>query len=150
MDRLSVKQRSLVMSRVKQRGTKPELIVRSLLHRMGKRFRLQTPKLPGRPDIIFGKQRKVIFVNGCFWHGHTCSRGARPSSNIEFWNAKITKNVQRDQRVQRELGLMEWRFLVLWECELKDLRLLKRRLEKFLNGPKSRNSATWIDLACIA
>lgn len=132
MDRISRKQRSSLMSRVKQRNTKPELLVRSLLFAMRYRFRLSKPKLPGRPDIIFSSRRKVIFVHGCFWHGHSCPRGRPPSSNVEFWSTKIAANITRDHHTLKQLGHLGWSSLVLWECELKDRAKLEARLEIFL------------------
>src|ERR1700716_3714259 len=104
IDKLSPESRSLMMARVKQRGTAPELRVRSLLHNSGKRFRLFKPKLPGRPDIIFPSRRKVIFVHGCFWHGHSCPRGKLPTSNVDFWSEKISKNRLRDETVCAKLN----------------------------------------------
>ena len=92
-------QRSRTMRAVKFRDTEPELTVRRLLHRMGYRFRLQRKDLPGKPDIVFGPRRKVIFVHGCFWHGHSCKRGSRmPKTNVEYWETKITRNVERHSR----------------------------------------------------
>lgn len=133
MDRLSTQQRSELMSRVKQRGTGIELRVRSLLHRMGWRFRLRKPSLPGKPDIIFPRQRKAIFVHGCFWHGHDCRRGALPTSNAEFWSAKIARNKQRDEDVVSQLKGLEWSVLVVWECELRNEDRLAKKLAKFLS-----------------
>ena len=94
--------RSRVMSRVRSKDSKPELVVRRLVHRMGFRYRLHRRDLPGSPDLVFARSKKVIFVHGCFWHQHDCARGTRPSSNREFWNAKLDANIQRDQRNSSE------------------------------------------------
>jgi len=125
--------RSWIMSRVKSRNTKPERIVRSVLHRMGYRFRLCGDDLPGKPDIVFPGRRKVIFVNGCFWHGHTCRRGKRvPSTNRDYWLAKIQANVRRDRSHRSRLAHAGWRSLTVWECQLADLDRLARRMDEFL------------------
>jgi len=131
-------ERSRVMSLVKGRDTKPEKIVRSLLHRMGYRFRLHRHDLPGNPDIVLPKHRKAIFVHGCFWHGHAgCRRAARPKSNADFWNRKIDMNMERDKKLQAELINSGWDFLVLWQCEMKDLKNLERNLNQFLKGKEN-------------
>ena len=133
MDKVSAADRSRIMSRVKQKNTKPEIIVRSLLHHLGFRFRLpRKPHLPGRPDVIFPKRRKVIFIHGCFWHGHDCPRGKRPSSNQTFWNAKLDRNTKRDAEAVDKLQNMGWDVKIVWECELRDLDRLRAELESFL------------------
>ena len=125
-------QRSRTMRAVKSRDTKPELAVRRLLHSMGYRYRLHRSGLPGKPDIVFSSRRKVIFVHGCFWHGHECARGARvPASNTEYWTAKIGRNVARDRGTLVQLTDAGWAALVLWECELDDG--LAERLTGFLD-----------------
>ena len=132
-DKFTPEERSRIMSRVKGRDTKPEKIVRRLLHAMGHRFRLHRKDLPGKPDIALPKHRKVIFVHGCFWHGHSgCPRAARPTSNVEFWNRKIDSNMRRDITAQKELDALGWKHLVVWQCETRDLPLLADRLEQFL------------------
>ena len=124
------------MSAVSGGDTKPELIVRRLVHGMGFRYRLHVAGLPGKPDMVLARHRKVIFIHGCFWHGHEgCKRAARPSSNIEFWNAKIDKNLQRDRRNLAELERLRWKILVVWECETKNIAKLTEILSNFLNGP---------------
>ncbi len=124
--------RSRIMRAVKGRNTSPELLVRSLVHRQGYRFRLHRKNLPGSPDLVFAGRRKVIFVHGCFWHGHHCKRGARvPKSNRAYWKAKIARNVARDARSLRQLKEAGWRVLILWECELKNEAKLKNRIERF-------------------
>jgi len=122
------------MRQVKSRDTKPELIVRQLIYRLGYRYRLYRKDLPCKPDIVFTSRRKVVFINGCFWHGHDCLRGARmPATNVEYWERKIHKNVERDKSCYEELRIQGWCSLVLWECELQDETKLKSRLIKFLN-----------------
>ncbi|WP_461328137.1 very short patch repair endonuclease [Bradyrhizobium barranii] len=121
------------MSRIRSKNTKPELAVRSMAHRMGYRFRLHRRDLPGTPDLVFASKRKVIFVHGCFWHGHGCKRGGSgPKSNGEFWSAKITRNRERDMRVRRELEAEGWKSLVIWECEVFAFYSLPAKLRRFL------------------
>jgi DNA mismatch endonuclease (patch repair protein) len=134
MDRISTEQRSLLMSRIRGKDTGPELAVRSLLHGMGFRFRLHRKDLPGTPDIVFVGRRKVIYVHGCFWHGHRCRRGNLPSSNAEFWSKKIADNKARDRRHYRMLGMMGWKSLVVWECDLERRAGLIRKLADFLRS----------------
>jgi DNA mismatch endonuclease (patch repair protein) len=122
------------MARVKGRDTKPEKIVRSLLHALGYRFRLHRKDLPGKPDIVLPKHGKVVYVHGCFWHGHTaCPRAARPTSNVEFWNTKLDGNIARDIAAQKALRKLGWRYLVVWQCEIRDVNGLKRKLVNFLS-----------------
>lgn len=121
------------MRAVKGTDTAPEMMVRRLVHGMGFRFRLHRKDLPGKPDIAFPRLHKVIFVNGCFWHGHECVRGARtPKANAEYWRAKIARNSQRDAANIAALEAKGWCTAVVWECELKELGRLKTRLGKFL------------------
>lgn len=121
------------MSRVKGQDTKPEKTVRSLLHAMGYRFRLQRRDLPGKPDVVLPKHGKVIFVHGCFWHGHAgCPRAARPTSNVEFWDRKIDSNIRRDAVAQKELTALGWNYLIIWQCEMRDLLKITDKLEQFL------------------
>lgn len=128
-------QRSRIMSRVRQRDTTPEVKVRRLLHRLGYRFRLHRKDLPGKPDIVLPKHKAVVFVHGCFWHGHTgCRRAARPTSNAAFWNSKLDKNLARDARVEAELSNLGWRVLTIWQCQVRDVAKLQHSIECFLNG----------------
>jgi DNA mismatch endonuclease, patch repair protein len=121
------------MSRVKGKDTNPERLVRRLLHRLGYRFRLHRKDLPGKPDIVLPKHRKVIFVHGCFWHGHEgCPRAARPTTNVDFWNKKIDGNIRRDIEAQRALASLQWDALVVWQCQTRDIEHLQRRLIAFL------------------
>ena len=122
------------MAAVRQRDTAPEMWVRRTLHREGYRFRLHARDLPGRPDLVFPGRRKVIFVHGCFWHGHACRRGRLPESNMEFWRAKITGNKARDSKVVGELECAGWEICVVWQCEMGDRESLERRLIRFLDG----------------
>jgi len=127
--------RSRTMRAVKAKDTKPEWIVRRLLHAAGFRYRLHAKDLPGKPDIVFPSRRKVIFVHGCFWHGHDCARGARmPKTNADYWSAKIARNVERDARHLEALRVDGWRTLVVWECEIRKPTLLAR-LKRFV-GPR--------------
>ncbi len=120
VDKLTPEKRSWNMSRIRSKNTKPELIVRSLLHRMGFRFRLHRKDLPGKPDIVLPKYKTVIFVHGCFWHRHKdCKVATTPSTRREFWEKKFKDNVARDERNQRQLRQLGWHVYVLWECEVK-------------------------------
>lgn len=133
MCRQPSKARSDTMRAVKGRDTTPEMIVRRMVHAMGRRYRLHREDLPGKPDLTFPRLRKVIFVHGCFWHGHDCKRGARqPKENSEYWVKKISRNRARDVKSQEALKLMGWDVLVIWECELKDRDALRDRLKTFL------------------
>ena len=116
------------MSRVGSYDTGPEIVVRKILHSLGYRFRLHRRDLPGVPDITLPKYRTIIFVHGCFWHGHRCRKGKRPSSNIAFWNKKLDKNNRRDREAKKTLQLGGWIVMTIWECQLKKPELLKKRL----------------------
>jgi DNA mismatch endonuclease (patch repair protein) len=123
------------MRAVKSQDTGPEWIVRHLLHSMGYRYRLHKNDLAGCPDIIFPARRKVIFVHGCFWHGHDCRRGARlPKTNTDYWLRKIRRNRERDTENQKTLFKADWTVHVIWECELKDVDSLRSRLQDFLGA----------------
>lgn len=121
------------MRAVKGRDTAPEILVRRLAHSMGYRFRLHRKDLPGTPDLVFPRLRKVLFVNGCFWHGHNCARGSRaPKSNYEYWANKLARNVARDKMALQDLECLGWGYLVVWECEIKNHEDLRRALQDFL------------------
>ncbi|MEW7848399.1 very short patch repair endonuclease [Massilia aurea] len=121
VDTLSATKRSEVMSRVRGKDTRPELLVRRLIYHAGYRYRLHVAQLPGRPDIVFNGRKRVIFVHGCFWHSHTGCRNARvPKSRPEFWQSKLKGNKARDERNLHELVEAGWQTLVIWECELRD------------------------------
>ena len=135
MDRLTKERRSWLMSRVSSKNTTPELIVRSLVHRLGFRFRLHYEKLPGKPDIAFPSRHKVIFVHGCFWHGHSrCQKGRLPKSNLELWRTKLGKNRRRDRSNVKAIKRVGWQVLIVWQCELKNLDRLKTRITDFLKN----------------
>lgn len=120
MDRISPEQRSEVMSRIRSKDTKPEMVVRRHLHALGFRYRLHSSKLPGHPDIVLPKWHTVIFVNGCFWHRHEgCKTATMPKSNVEFWQAKFDRNVARDKKEHAALEAAGWHVIVIWECEVK-------------------------------
>jgi DNA mismatch endonuclease (patch repair protein) len=137
MDVFDAQKRSWIMSRVKGKNTKPEIIVRSIVHRLGYRFRIHRVDLPGKPDIVLPKLRKVIFVHGCFWHGHKrCKRSARPSVNTSFWEKKLDGNIRRDKLHIKQLMEKGWKPLVVWECELKDQKRLMNKLVRFLQQQK--------------
>jgi len=126
-------ERSAIMARVKSRDTKPEMIVRRLAFRLGYRYRLHDNRLPGKPDLVFPGRRKVIFVHGCYWHGHDCRAGRnRPASNTGYWNEKLARNCKRDKENQRLLAQNGWDCLILWECELKASGEIERWLREFL------------------
>lgn len=127
--------RSRVMRSVKAKDTRPELVVRSCVHKLGYRFRLHRTDLPGHPDLVFSSRRKIILVHGCFWHRHRCRRGrSLPVANRAYWQDKFTRNVARDKQVLRELRKLGWKALVVWECETIDRKSqrLIARVRKFL------------------
>ncbi len=131
-------QRSRIMRAIKARDTKPELLVRRMVHAIGGRFRLHRKDLPGTPDLVFPSARKVIFVHGCFWHGHTCRRGDRmPATNQVYWRNKIDRNRRRDRTARATLRGQGWDVLVIWECQINPLRMpsLRKRLRRFLSKP---------------
>ena len=132
-DILTPEQRHRNMAAIHSSSTKPELKLRQALWRLGFRYRVNDKKLPGKPDIVLLKYRTVIFVHGCFWHGHKdCKNANTPKSNTEFWTAKITRNQQRDQEVWRQLEAKGWYVIVVWECQLKKAVLEEtiRRVEE--------------------
>lgn len=136
MDIVSPKKRSIMMSKIRGRDTQPELRVRKTAHRLGLRFRLHRRDLPGTPDLSFPARRKVVFVNGCFWHSHSgCKFASRPKSNVEFWQKKLQANIDRDVRVTQELRALGWDVVVIWECEtMDDDRLVDILNDRLLNA----------------
>lgn len=127
-------ERSRIMRAVKSRNTQPEMLVRRIVHNMGKRYRLHRADLPGKPDLTFPRLKKIIFIHGCFWHGHDCQRGARePKENADYWRQKIKRNRERDAKIQETLRTMGWSILVLWECQLKNREALGHKLTQFLS-----------------
>lgn len=134
MDRVSRLVRSRIMASVKTKNTLPEMALRQIIHRMGFRYALHRKDLPGRPDLVFVRMQKIIFVHGCFWHGHRCRHGHLPKSRLSYWRSKIEINRRRDSTQKRRLTRMGWHILVVWQCELKDAVRLNGRLREFLNG----------------
>jgi len=125
------------MSRVRGKDTGPEIKIRKLLYRLGYRYRLRQKDLPGKPDIVFGKRKKVVFVHGCFWHRHDdseCRLARLPKSRLEFWENKLTANAVRDKRNQEQLRELGWKFLIVWECEIRQSEQLENKLIDFLEG----------------
>jgi len=132
MDTITPVERSALMRRIRSENTRPEIAVRSILHRLGYRFRLHRKDLPGRPDIVLPKHRKIILVQGCFWHGHTCRLASKPKSNEGYWHTKIETNRARDARNIDELTQRGWAVLELWECDVRRLEGLEEKLQAFL------------------
>lgn len=129
------------MSRIRGKDTAPELRVRSLLHRLGFRFRIHRRGLPGKPDIVLPGRRKIVFVHGCFWHRHEqCKRATMPSTRTEFWESKFAANVARDREHVRLLTEAGWDVAVVWECEVRNERELADRLTRFLTSPAGTSS----------
>lgn len=137
MDTLNPVERSERMSRVRGKNTKPELLVRRLVHGMGYRYRLHRRDLPGTPDLVFPGRGKVIFINGCFWHRHMdCVLARLPKSRNEFWQPKLTANAERDTRNIRALKRLGWGVLTIWECQLGDVTKLANRIRRFLDAKR--------------
>ena len=135
VDHLAPEKRSWNMSRIRSRDTNPEILVRSLLHRMGYRFRLHKPDLPGKPDIVLSKYNLIIFCHGCFWHQHPrCKRATTPKSNKQYWIPKLERNKERFREVKKQLKKLGWKVTVVWECETKDLEKLRKKLNRQINN----------------
>ena len=156
MDRLSPAHRSLIMSRIRSRDTRPEQFVRRRIWSQGFRYARSPRDLPGTPDLILPHYKVAIFVHGCFWHAHNCPRGRPPSTNLEFWRVKLAANKRRDRRVMRQLRSLGWRCFQIWQCRLqvdtqrvisrlKSIRVVGSRAEQILAGKnrvaKSRRSS---------
>lgn len=133
-DTRTPEQRRRIMQAVKTRDTGPELIVRRILHRLGYRYRLNAKKLPGRPDIVFPLRKRVIFVHGCFWHGHGCAKGQAPKSRLDYWGPKLKVNRERDAVQLRALADLGWSVLTIWQCETMEREALTAKLTRFLDG----------------
>src|SRR6266404_5904830 len=127
MDVFSTRTRSEIMRRVHSKNTRPEMIVRQIVHGIGFRYRLHSKSVCGCPDLVFARQKKAIFVNGCFWHRHTCSSATLPKSNRLYWDKKQNRNAARDKRTVRTLRASGWTVLTVWECEIKNLKKLQNR-----------------------
>jgi DNA mismatch endonuclease (patch repair protein) len=135
VDKLSPEHRGWLMSRVKSKDTSPELAVRRLVFGMGYRYRLHDRRLPGKPDLVFSRRRKVVFVNGCFWHGHKgCRYAGLPKTRTEFWEEKIEKNMARDRANIALLRQNGWKVLTVWQCELKTIDTLAKKLYEFFEN----------------
>jgi DNA mismatch endonuclease (patch repair protein) len=132
-DHVPPSRRSEIMRSIKGKNTSPELAVRSLMYRMGYRYRLHIKELPGCPDIVFPRRQKVIFVHGCFWHSHRkCKKATIPKSNVSFWTEKLLRNKERDATNRRMLKKLGWQVLTIWQCDLKRLENLQDKLRRFL------------------
>jgi DNA mismatch endonuclease, patch repair protein len=132
---MDVESRSSNMAAIRSKDTKPEIVVRSLIHGMGYRFRLHVKDLPGRPDLVFKSRRKVIFVHGCFWHQHkrnTCSDARLPKSNTGYWHEKLARNAERDKDHTQALKKLGWQVLTVWDCETGNSVKLQNRIARFL------------------
>jgi len=134
-DKLTPERRSENMRNIRAKNTSPEMMVRRIVHRMGFRYRLHVPGLPGKPDLVLTRLKKIIEVRGCFWHQHEgCIDSHVPKSRMEYWRPKLTKNVERDKINQAKLIADGWKILTLWECELRDSEEIRQRLKRFLHG----------------
>ena len=147
VDNLSPEMRSWNMSQIRCKDTKPEKILRSLLHNKGYRFRLHSKNLPGKPDIVLRKYKTVIFVHGCFWHRHVgCKFAYTPKTRVDFWSKKFERNIQRHNKVEQKLKDLGWKVFVIWECEIKDHDKIADRIKNIF----SNNSyLQYRDLDCI-
>ena len=134
-DNRTPESRSALMARIGGKHTAPEVCVRRMLHSLGYRFRLHRKDLPGTPDIVFPSRRRIVFVNGCFWHAHGCKIGMPPKSRSRFWTAKCERNRARDQRNVADLRSMGWRTLTVWQCETRVSKRMERKLRAFLGPP---------------
>lgn len=123
------------MSRIRSKNTKPEMIVRKVLTKLGHRYRLHVKQLPGKPDIVFSKKRLAMFINGCFWHQHQgCKRQSLPKTNTEYWHNKLQRNIEKQKKDTEELRSLEWNVTTIWECETRNEEELTTRLEEVLRG----------------
>jgi DNA mismatch endonuclease (patch repair protein) len=134
-DKLSAERRSQNMRQISAKNTLPEMAVRRLVHRMGFRYRVHVPYLPGKPDLVFTRLKKIIEVRGCFWHQHKgCIDSHVPKSRIDYWRPKLRRNCRRDQKNEKKLRQLGWRILTLWECEVSCSPDLRRRVSRFLRA----------------
>lgn len=142
-DTLTLDERSERMKRIRSINTKPEMMVRRLVHRMGYRYRLHRRDFPGCPDLVFPRFHKVIFVHGCFWHRHQdplCKLARLPKSRLDFWLPKLEGNRLRDHKIQADLLSLGWRFLIIWECQVKNTPYLVSKIDNFLKGNEDHAS----------
>lgn len=137
-DKLSVAARSENMRKIRSKGMKPEITIRKLVHSLGYRYRLHKSDLPGKPDLVFSRLKKIIFVNGCFWHQHQdskCHIVRKPKSNLDFWLPKLERTRKRDEENLLKLSQLGWQSMVIWECEIsRNYELLIKRIKKFLSN----------------
>ena len=131
-DIFSFQKRSDIMSKIGEKNTKPKILVRKFLFSKGFRYRINVKTLPGKPDIVLPKYKTVIFINGCFWHGHNCKKGKLPSSNIDFWRKKISNNKSRDDKNSDLLIKLGWKVIIIWQCEISNVNNREIRLEFLL------------------
>jgi DNA mismatch endonuclease (patch repair protein) len=140
VDTRSPEQRRRIMQSIRSKNTGPEQVVRSVLHGLGLRFRLHRKDLPGTPDIVLPGRGAVVFVHGCYWHGHGCSKGQPPKSRTEFWLPKLKRNKERDAEKERALSKLGWKVITIWQCETSDTSALRRKLRKFFGRTKKRST----------
>jgi DNA mismatch endonuclease, patch repair protein len=141
VDIVTPDKRSVLMSGIRSKNTRPEIAVRRVAHSLGYRFRLHRRDLPGHPDIVFPSLKKIVLVHGCFWHRHLkCKYAYCPKSNVDFWEAKFAKTLERDSRNIDKLERLGWRLLTVWECETSEPEALRKLVKRFLDGPRSDNS----------
>lgn len=133
LDPLNAKQRSERMSRIRSENTKPEMVVRRLVYHSGFRYRLHVKELPGKPDLVFKSQKKVIFVHGCFWHQHGCNQYRMPRSKLNYWLPKLQRNIERDEENIKLLESKGWAVFIAWECEIEKIDFIKQKIIRFLN-----------------
>lgn len=136
MDIFEKQKRSQIMSHISGKNTKPEILIRKIAHSLGYRFRLHKKELPGKPDIVFPKYKKAIFVNGCLWHGHkNCKRSKLPTTNKKFWQRKIEGNIKRDRANYKALKKLGWSYLIIWQCSItkSNTAKLEAKISKFLS-----------------
>lgn len=146
-DRITAEERSRIMATVRAADTSPEIFIRKRLHAVGFRYRLHAANLSGKPDIVLPRFRIAVFVHGCFWHGHSCPRGKRPTSNVEFWNKKIEGNILRDSRNLADLKAAGWTTIIIWQCALdRDVNVLIKKLRR-LDARLSHNRDRSTDCA---
>ena len=137
-DIFSSQKRSDIMSKISGKNTKPEILVRKFLFSKGFRYRINVKTLPGKPDIVLPKYKTVIFINGCFWHGHNCKKGKLPSSNIDFWKEKISNNKSRDDKKSDLLVKLGWKVIIIWQCEISKIDNRIKILNKLLEDIKQQ------------
>lgn len=136
-DIFTKKKRSQIMASISGKETEPEILVRRFLFRQGFRFRKNVKTIPGKPDILLPKYQAIIFIHGCFWHGHDCKKATRPTSNVEFWNRKIQGNMDRDKQVISDLKKLGWKVLTVWDCELKNKERFDNTMIKLIVNLKT-------------